>query len=265
MHTRVHLARTAGPRAATTRPLAACYTVGAGAVLATYAADPGPAFVWFADFALVASVIALWCGQRLLAGMAALAVLVPGLAWTAGFLLRLLAGVDPFGLAGHLFAPDTGVLTRAAAAVHVVLPALLLWLIHRLGYDARAFVAQTLCAGAVLGVGVVLAPLLADGPVPSLAMSARLAQAWLPGWLWLALLLVAYPLLIYLPGHLLLQALFGAPRRRQPRPAYLELWRRSSRVRVAPAGRGREAFPGRGLQARLRDLADFALVRRRRR
>ena len=255
-------------RAAVSRWISLPYTVFAGAVVAVDAAQPGVLLFWFADIALIASVLALWYEQRLLASMAALAVLVPALLWNIGFFARLLGGVDPFGLASHLFEPEVSFLVRLASLAHVVLPVLLLWLVSRLGYDPRALPMQTLFGWAVLMAGVVLTPLLASSMDGTLAMGARLRQAWLPGWLWVALLMIAYPVLVYLPAHALLQELYGPARRRLARRIaryFMHRPRTAAAARPHAAGREPMRAPNGRFQARLRDFADFALVRRRRR
>lgn len=244
----------------------ASYTMFAGAAVAVFLTHAGGQY-WYAEFALVASVVALWYEQRLLASMTALAVLVPELAWTIGFLALLLGGVDPLGLARPLFETQMPLSVRLASASHVVVPTVLAWLVYRLGYDPRALRAQTFLAWIVLVLGVALAPALAGGVSGTLAMAARLREAWLPGWLWVALLMITYPVVVYLPAHLLLQQLFGPAHHRLLGRAG-RLFRRGAGPRLASArrrGRGRASAPGLALHARLRDFADFALVRRRRR
>ena len=65
------------------------------------------------------------------------------------------------------------------------LPVVLIWMLHELGYDSRALVAQTL---------------LARGP-------ERL-QRRVPPLVWLGFLMLAFPIGLYLPTHFVLQALF---------------------------------------------------------
>lgn len=238
------------------------YTVLAGTAVAVYAGFPGTLPYWFADVALLASALALWYRQRLLASMMALAVLVPALAAYGGLVALLLGGVDPFGLARSLFPTEAPLPLRLASLAAAVLPLVLAWLVYRLGYDPRALRAQTLLGAAVLILGAMLAPVLDGARGGSLELAAALREAWLPAWLWIAVLALLYPVVVYLPAHLLLQELCGPPGRRLHRRL-----RHRSRPTIAvppPGGRGRARAPGPVLQARLRDLVDFALARRRR-
>lgn len=168
---------------------------------------PG-SFLWFSDIALIATMIALWFESRLLASMMALAALLPAVIWNIGFFSRLLGGFDLFGLTAYLFDPSVPWLVRGLSLFQILLPLLLLWMLYRLGYDARALPAQTLFAWAVLILWQALAAPTSDLPW-TLGISEDLPLSAVLGWLWLLTLMVAYPVVIYLPTHLLLRALFG--------------------------------------------------------
>src|SRR5207249_8020437 len=72
------------------------------------------------------------------------------LLWIADFLVRVVTGVKLVGIAGYMFEPDKPLYVRGLSLFHLVLPFLLLWLVCRLGYDRRAFAAQTAFAWVVL-------------------------------------------------------------------------------------------------------------------
>ena len=90
---------------------------------------------------------------------------------------------------------------------HVFLPMLLVWLIHTLGYAPDAWIAQTMLAWIVLPLTYVLTDREENvnwvyGPTskPQTLISPRR---------YLLLVMLVFPLLIYLPTHLLLLAIFG--------------------------------------------------------
>jgi hypothetical protein len=96
---------------------------------------------------------------------------------------------------------------RALSLFHVALPVVLVWMVHRLGYDPRAWLLQTLVASIVLPVSYwVTAP--ADN-VNWVYGPGSQPQTRLPPTRYLALTMVFFPLAIYLPTHLVLRALFG--------------------------------------------------------
>jgi hypothetical protein len=73
--------------------------------------------------------------------MMILAIALPELAWNADFFGRLVSGRNVLSLRRvHVRRPEA-VYFRALSLFHVALPVLLLWMVHRLGYDRRAWAA----------------------------------------------------------------------------------------------------------------------------
>jgi hypothetical protein len=107
-------------------------------------------FLWFSDIALFLTGISLWTDNRLLLGMAALAVLLPEIAWNLDFLFRLLTRSSGIGLSNYMFDPKISLPIRSVSLFHVWLPVLLLWMLKRVGYDGRAFFAQSVLCFVVL-------------------------------------------------------------------------------------------------------------------
>jgi hypothetical protein len=171
-------------------------------------------FFWASDIALLLTLAALWTESAVLASMLALAVLVPDLAWNIDFFFRLTFGVDSLQLPGtqYMFAPESPLLLRGLSLFHVFVPVLLVWLIYRVGYERRALIYQTVLAWVILPATWLLTDPAANinwvrgiGPEP---------QDWMPAPAYLVLLMLAFPLVVYLPTHLLLRWLFAAPRPR---------------------------------------------------
>jgi hypothetical protein len=183
------------------------FTAFVAVLVPVYWREYGPSnFLWFSDIALFAVVATLWMGHPLPASMAAVGVLFLELIWTVDFLLLLLAGTSPVGLAEYMVDDAIPAGVRALSLFHLALPPLLVWLMYRLGYDRRAFIAQTALALIVLPVTWALTSPddninwvfgLADGP-----------QETLPPLAYLALLMALFPAVIYLPSHLLFKKLF---------------------------------------------------------
>jgi hypothetical protein len=87
-----------------------------------------------------------------------------------------------------------------------VLPPLLIWMLHRLGYDRRALSVQTLLAWVVLPVSYVVTDRSAN---LNWVLGPGQPQSWMHPLLYLLLLMVGFPLVVYLPTHLALLRLFG--------------------------------------------------------
>lgn len=167
----------------------------------------GPAnFLWFSDLALIAATLALWWPNRLLASTAAVAVLLPELVWTLDFLIQLVTPFDPFGLASYMFRDELTLPVRImSGAFHLVLPPLLLYLVWRLGYDRRALAVQTTIAWVVLPLSRWLGT-----PEANLNWTYGLGEGapidW-PPLLYLAVLMLGFPLLVYWPTDRMLRRL----------------------------------------------------------
>jgi hypothetical protein len=166
-------------------------------------------FLWFSDIALIATVPALWLENSLLASMMLVGVLLPEVLWNGAFFVRLLTGNRLFGLTDYMFDASKPRYLRAISLVfHVLLPPLLLWMAFRLGYDPRALLAQTALASVVLPLSYWLGEPKVENLNWVFGWTAQ-QQTRIPPLAYLVLVMIAYPLLIYLPTHLLLQRLFA--------------------------------------------------------
>ena len=184
------------------------YTLMVAAIVPVYFVHYGPAnFLWFSDIALILTAVALWGESRLLASMMAVAVLVPELLWNVSFFARLLARVRVSPLADYMFDPAIPLWIRALSLFHIPMPLVLLWMLHTLGYDPRALPAQTALAWIVFPLTYAVTDpkeninwVFGPGGRP---------QRRLPPRVYLGVLLIVFPLIVYVPTHFLLAALFG--------------------------------------------------------
>ena len=156
-------------------------------------------FLWFSDIALLATVATLWFESPFLASMMAVGVLLPEVLWNISFFGQLLTGKRVSGLADYMFDTRKPLYLRALSLFHVFLPALLVWMIARLGYEPAAWIAQTALAWLVL-------PLCYWFTDPAENVNwvfgpGNQRQNRLAPLVYLGLLMVGFPLLIYLPTH----------------------------------------------------------------
>jgi len=160
-------------------------------------------FLWFSDIALFVTAAALWLENGLLASMMTLSILLLDIAWNIDFIGGLLAGRNVFGLSKYMFDGTIPRPVRLVSLFHIWFPPLLLWMVYRLGYDERALLGQTLVAWLVLPVTYAFADTRENinwvrGPKGE-------PQKVMPALLYLGLLMLLLPLLIYLPTHLVLK------------------------------------------------------------
>lgn len=174
-------------------------------------------FLYFCDIALLLTVAALWWESALLASASAVGILLPQCLWMADFLTAL-AGWPLTGMTGYMFNDAIPLFARFLSFFHFWLPILLVWLVMRLGYDRRALPLWTAVAWAAMWISWLFLP-APPAPVDNTAlpvnvnyvygMNDQAPQGWMPGWAWFGLLLVALPVLIYLPTHYVLARIWA--------------------------------------------------------
>ncbi|MDX1608841.1 MAG: hypothetical protein R3225_01830 [Halofilum sp. (in: g-proteobacteria)] len=186
------------------------YTFLAVAILLVYWFRYGPQnYLWFSDIALIGAIPALWLESALLASTLAVGVLLPELLWNLSLLSRLLLGRRLTGMTDYMFEPERPVHLKALSLFHIPLPILLLWLVWALGYDPRALAVMSALAWLVLPLTYAVTDPERNinwvhGPGGEGVVQRRVHPL-----LYLGGLMVAFPLALYLPSHLLLLMLFG--------------------------------------------------------
>ncbi|HEX6997169.1 MAG TPA: membrane-associated protein [Gammaproteobacteria bacterium] len=194
---------------AVTWGLRALFTALVAVVVPVYLVKHGPSnFLWFSDIGLLGVFAALWLESPLLGSMMALSMLVPETIWVVSFVTgALFRGRGVGTLASYMFDASLPLYLRCLSLFHLALPPAAVWLVYRYGYDERALLAQTLVAWVVLPLTLWLAPpeknvnwVRGFGHPPRRRLS--LAGHF-------ALMMLLYPLLIYLPTHLLLVRIAG--------------------------------------------------------
>jgi hypothetical protein len=186
------------------------YTLLVAVIVVVYWKKYGPAnFLWFSDVALLLMVPALWLESSLLASTVAVGVLALELFWNLAYFARLIAGRRLSGLTDYMFDRAKPRYLRALSLFHVLLPIVIIWMLGRLGYAPAAFWTQTALSWIVL-------------PVTYAATDPKENINWVFGWggddqktrwrplAYLAMLMAAFPILVYLPTHFAFVALFPA-------------------------------------------------------
>lgn len=183
------------------------YTLFVAVTVAVYAVKWGPGnFLWFSDIALIGTVPALWLENGLLAGMMTLAILLPEILWNLSFFVQLATRRRVSGLTDYMFDRSKPLYLRALSLFHVFLPVLLVWMISRLGYESRALAAQTILAWVVLPLSYWLTK--PEENVNWVRGFNNKLERRVPQIAYLGLLMIGFPVAIYLPTHFLLMTIF---------------------------------------------------------
>ena len=183
------------------------YTLFVCALVPIYWRQYGPAnFLWFSDIALLVLGAALWLENALLVSMMAVSVVFFEAVWIIDFFFRLATGRSLTGLSAYMFDPAIALFIRGLSGFHIILPLLLLWILHRLGYDQRAFFWQTILALVVLPLSYLVSN--AQDNVNWVYGFGKNPQRILPAPLFLIVLMLLFPIAVYLPTHLLFIRIF---------------------------------------------------------
>lgn len=166
-------------------------------------------FLWFSDIAFIGAVPALWLESAAIASVLAVAVLLPEILWNVDLAARMITRRRVTGLTDYMFEPQRPRLLRGLSLFHVPLPLVLVWMVSEYGYDARSGL-----VGAVLMAAIVL-PWSRAVSTPerninwTYGLGAR--RTTLRAATYVALLYAGFVTLVFVPTHLLLQALYGGP------------------------------------------------------
>lgn len=193
-------------------PLKFAYTAFMAVLVPVYWYYYGPTnFLYFCDLALILTLVGIWIASPLLVSMCAVGIVAPQILWVADF-LSMAFGVPITGMTAYMFKSENSQLLRGLSLFHGWLPFLLVFLVWRLGYDRRAWLAWSALAVTVLSACFLFmpAPMADPGLMPVninyvWGMSDNLPQAWMHPYAWFCLLVFGIPLLLCWPTHLVLR------------------------------------------------------------
>jgi hypothetical protein len=176
-----------------------------------YAWHHGPQnFLWLCDICNFILLIAVWMESRLLFSSQLVAVFIPSVLWTFDVAWAAAFNVHPIGGTQYMFDPAIPLHIRLLSLFHIVVPPLLLWCVWRLGFDRRGLALQSALTCILLP-----ATYLLTDPEKNINWVWGLfgeRQTFVHPWLYVALCVVCYPLVIYLPTHGLALLLFKSRR-----------------------------------------------------
>ena len=183
------------------------YTIFVAILVPVYLKKWGLAnFLWFSDIALFVMLLAVWVESSLLASMMGIAVLVPEITWNASYFLRLLTGKRIFSLTDYMFDESKSLFLRSLSLFHVALPALIIWMLVKLGFQEKAIWYQLFFGWFILLITFLFTDpseninwVFGPGAKPQLKINPKL---------YFLLVLLAFPLGFWLPTYFLLQLIF---------------------------------------------------------
>jgi hypothetical protein len=172
---------------------------------------------------LFLTLASVWLESALLCSMAAVGILLPQAVWCVDFVGQVF-GIRLTGMTAYMFDANRSLFLRGLSFFHGWLPFLLIFLVRRLGYDRRGWLAWT---GLAWGLCLVAYFFL---PPAGAEFAGRLTpnnvnyvwglddvkpQDWMPAPLYLASWMGALFALVYTPTHWVLKK-WGRPSSQAP-------------------------------------------------
>jgi len=158
-------------------------------------------FLFFCDLGNVLIGLALWLESALIFSWIASGLLFFQTVFAVDLAGALLTGRHIIGGSEYMFDPHVPLIIRLLSLFHVVTPPLLLWAIWRLGYDRRGWKFQTLMTWIVVPINYFWRPEQDVNWARGLFFHE---QHVVPGWIYLLAYLIAVPLFVYFPTHVIL-------------------------------------------------------------
>jgi len=188
------------------------YTAFLAVLVPFYWVNYGPSnFLWFCDVALAVTLIAIWKESSFLTSMQAVAIMLPQTLWVLDFIVRATTGGHVIDMTEYMFDNKNPLFNRALSFFHFWLPFLLVYMVWKLGYDRRAWKAQIgLCWAVLLSTFLLITdPNNSAGNVNKIFghTDGKIITS-MPQFAWVGILMLVYPICIYIPSHLVLRIAF---------------------------------------------------------
>lgn len=163
-------------------------------------------FLWLCDLANIILLFGIFTESALIISSQAIGVLLVQILWTVDFLSGALLGFHVIGGTQYMFDTQVSLWLRCLSLFHVAVPPLLIFSLFRLGYDRRGLPLQTAIVWVLLPVTfLTTAPEL---NINWLHSPFGYPQTLLAPPVFTAVMMLAYPLILFLPTHWCLQRVF---------------------------------------------------------
>lgn len=157
-------------------------------------------FLFYCDIGNVLITLALWMESRLIFSWQAVGLLVFQTLYTLDLLGAMITGRHALGGTEYMFDPTIPILVRLLGLYHIAVPPLLLWAVHRLGYDRRGWILQTLMLWVLVPINFFCRPEYNVNWARGLGHEQHVVAPWL----YLVTYLIVVPLVVYWPTNLVL-------------------------------------------------------------
>jgi hypothetical protein len=165
-------------------------------------------FLFLCNLTVFLAAVGIWTCSRLLLSSQAVAMVFVGVLWTVDLASRLLTGGHLIGGTEYMWDPRWPLFTRLLSLYHAALPALLVAVLRRIGYDRRGYLLQSAIALVVVSAGRLFGP---EANINHAFVDPVLKQAWGGALTQVGVIVGALVLVVYPATHLLLVRLCPRP------------------------------------------------------
>ncbi|MCE8002404.1 hypothetical protein [Billgrantia ethanolica] len=159
-------------------------------------------YFWLCNVASFLILLGLWLESRLLLSMQWLSVTLVGALWSLDVGVAWLTGVHPIGGTEYMLDPEHPWLARVLSLYHLILPLVAGYAVLKLGYDPRALRWQTLLTWLLLPLTYLFSE--PERNINWVHGPFGTPQHWADPRLYLLLLALVWPLVLYLPLHVVM-------------------------------------------------------------
>lgn len=165
-------------------------------------------FLHLCDMAVILTCLGLWTNSVLLISSQAVASLLIDLAWLLDASWRLITHRHLIGGTEYLFDTAYPLWVRLLSLFHLVLPVVLLWALHRAGYDRRAWALQCAITLVLYSASRFTAP---EKNIGFAFVDPFFHHSWHPAPVHVAFTVLFLSVVVFLPTHLVLRHVFPQP------------------------------------------------------
>jgi hypothetical protein len=167
-------------------------------------------FVHLCDIAVILTCVGVWTNSALLISSQAVGSLIVDTAWALDAGAKFFFGRQLFGGTEYLFDAHYPLWIRLLTLFHLAMPPLLLWGIHRMGYDRRGWALQSAIA---LPAFIAARFTSAAANINYVFTDPFIHRAWGPAPIHVVISWLFMVFVVYFPTQLLLRRFFSPPKR----------------------------------------------------
>ena len=162
-------------------------------------------FLWLSDIGLFLTVIALWLNSQLIMSTA-MGLFPVEMVWVVDYFYRIIIRRPLLHVTDYMFDHKYSLFLRIISLFHLVIPAIWVGYCYTYGYDSNAIWYQCVLIWIILPLCYFFTN--PDDNVNWVFVPRVNQWHWIPAYVWLIILMIGFPLLIFFPFDQLYKLIF---------------------------------------------------------